>query len=101
MKITLSLATLIALIALQPAVGQDTKPSEESVRQLIEAMHTGESFKDAFMHMGDMLRASTKDMNGRTLNAEQEVERDSAARIRAAADAPQPPPQSPAPQPPQ
>jgi hypothetical protein len=80
MKTTLSVATLIALIlliALKPALAADSKPSEQSVRQLLEAMHTGESIKEAFAHMDDMLRASMKDVNrGRPLNAEQEKIRD-------------------------
>jgi hypothetical protein len=79
-KTTLSLAMLLALtplIALQSAFAADPKPSEQSVRQLLEAMHTGEALRESFAHMDEMLRASMKDMNnGRPLNAEQEKIRD-------------------------
>ncbi len=79
MKTTPSLATLLALgslVALQPAFADSPKPSEQSVRQLFEAMHTGEALKEAFAHMDDMLRTSMKDVNGRPLNAEQQKIRD-------------------------
>ena len=76
MKIILSLTTVLALLVLSPAFGQDSKPSEQSVRQLFEVMHTGAAVKEAFAHMDDMLRASMKDMNGRPLNAEQQKIRD-------------------------
>jgi hypothetical protein len=79
MKTTSNLATLLALsslLALQPAFAASPKPSEESVRQLLEAMHTGDALKEAFAHMDDMLRTSMKDANGRPLNAEQQKIRD-------------------------
>ncbi len=79
MKTTPSLATLLALgslLALQPTFAESPKPSEQSVRQLFEAMHTGEALKEAFAHMDDMLRASMKDVNSRPLNAEQQKIRD-------------------------
>jgi hypothetical protein len=79
MKTTQSLATLLALgslLALQTAFAESPKPSELSVRQLLEAMHTGDSLNEAFAHMDDMLRASMKDVNGRPLNAEQQKLRD-------------------------
>jgi uncharacterized protein len=79
MKAAPNLATLLALgalLALQPAFAESPKPSEQSVRQLFDAMHTGEALKDAFAHMDDMLRTSMKDVNGRPLNAEQQKIRD-------------------------
>ncbi len=79
MKAIPSLATLFALsslFALQPAFAASPKPSEESVRQLLEAMHTGEAIKGSFAHMDDMLRTSMKDVDGRPLNAEQQKIRD-------------------------
>jgi hypothetical protein len=79
MKTTSSLATLLALsslLALQPAFAESLKPSEQSVRQLFEAMHTGEALKEALAHMDDMLRTSMKDVNGRPPNAEQQKIRD-------------------------
>jgi uncharacterized protein len=76
MKTSLSLTALVALLALQPAFAEDAKPSEQSVRQLLEAMHTGDSMKEAFSHMDEMLRASMKDVDRRPLNAEQEKIRD-------------------------
>jgi uncharacterized protein len=79
MKTTQSLAMLLALgtlLALQPAFADSPKPSELSVRQLLEAMHTGDSLNEAFAHMDDMLRASMKDVTGRPLNAEQQKIRD-------------------------
>jgi hypothetical protein len=79
MKTTQSLATLFALsslLALQPAFAASPKPSEESVRQLFEAMHTGETIKGSFAHMDDMLRTSMQDVNGQPLNAEQQKIRD-------------------------
>jgi uncharacterized protein len=79
MKTTQSLATLLALgslLALQPAFADSPKPSELSVRHLLEAMHTGDALNEAFAHMDDMLRASMKDVNDRPLNAEQQKIRD-------------------------
>lgn len=79
MKTTPGLATLFALsslFALQPACAASPKPSEESVRQLLEAMHTGEAIKGSFAHLDDMLRTSMKDVDGRPLNAEQQKIRD-------------------------
>ncbi len=79
MKPTLTLATLLALIplaALQPAFAAETKPSEQAVQQLLEAMHTGDAVKEASAHMDDMLRESMKDAGGHPLNAEQEKIRD-------------------------
>ena len=79
MKANLSAVTLlaaIALAALQPAFAEDTKPSEQSVRQLLEAMHTGEALKEASAHIDDMLRASMKEADGRPLNPEQQKIRD-------------------------
>jgi uncharacterized protein len=79
MKTTPSLATLLALgslLALQPAFADNAKPTEESVKHLFEAMHTGEALKEAFAHMDDMLRTSMKDVNSRPLNAEQQKIRD-------------------------
>jgi uncharacterized protein len=78
-KTTASLLTLLALgslLALQPAFAESPKASEQSVQQLLEAMHTGETLKDAFAHMDDMMRTSMKDQNGRPLNAEQQKIRD-------------------------
>jgi hypothetical protein len=79
MKTTSSLATLLALsslLALQPAFAESPKPSEQSVRQLLETMHSGEAVKDALAHMDDMMRASMNDVSGRPLNAEQQKIRD-------------------------
>jgi hypothetical protein len=79
MKTTPGLAMLFALsslLALQPAFAASPKPSEESVRQLLEANHTGEVIKGSFAHMDDMLRGSMKDVDGRPLNAEQQKIRD-------------------------
>jgi uncharacterized protein len=79
MKSTPILATLLALSAiltLQPAFAGSPKPSEQSVRQLLETMHAGESVKGAMANMDDMLRSSMKDVNGRPLNAEQQKIRD-------------------------
>jgi hypothetical protein len=76
-KATLSLATLFAtgfLLALQPAFAEGPKPSEQSVRQLFEAMHTQETLKEAFAHLDDTLRM--KESNGLPLNAEQQKIRD-------------------------
>jgi uncharacterized protein len=79
MKTTASLVTLLAvssLLALQPAFAESPKPSEQSVRQLFEAMHTGEALKGAFANMDNMLRGAEKDANGRQLNPEQQKIRD-------------------------
>ena len=79
MKATLSLATLFAttlLLSLQPAFAQSPQPSEQSVRQLFEAMHTGDTLKEAFAHMDDMMRSSMNGVSGRPLNAEQQKIRD-------------------------
>lgn len=72
MKTPLVLATMIALIALQPALAENPKPSEQSVRQLFAAMHTGESIKAAFARTEDMLRASMNEPGARPLNPEQQ-----------------------------
>lgn len=67
------LLALVPLVALRGAFAADARPSEQSVRQMLEAMHTGAAVKGAFSQMNDMLAASMKNVNnGKPLNAKQE-----------------------------
>lgn len=78
MRICLIVA--LALLGLQPAFAQDTKPSEESVKHLFDLMHTSRQIDSALGSMGGAIhRTMDQAMSGRQLNPEQQKIRDDMA----------------------
>jgi hypothetical protein len=70
---------LVATLALQPAFAGDPRPSEQSIQQLFQLMHTNQAMESATTQMDDTIRGSMKEAtHGQPLNAEQQKIRDEA-----------------------
>jgi uncharacterized protein len=67
-----SLLALVAALALQPAFAQTPQPSEKSVLQLLQVMHTHQIFLDAGAQMDATMSKSMKAAMQMQLNPEQE-----------------------------
>jgi uncharacterized protein len=73
----ISLVALLATLALQPAFAAGPRPSEQSVLQLFQLMHTRQLLENATAQMDDSMRSSMKAaLHGQPLNAEQQKIRD-------------------------
>jgi uncharacterized protein len=73
----IQLVTLVATLALQPAFAADLRPSEQSLRQLFQVMHTQQLLENAGTQMDDTMRRSLNEAtHGQPLNAEQQRIRD-------------------------
>jgi hypothetical protein len=70
------LLALVATLALQPALAQSPQPSEKSVLQLLQMMHTHQIMENAWAQMDGAMRSSMKAATQGQLNAEQEKIRD-------------------------
>ena len=53
------LVALLATLALQPAFAADPRPSEQSVLQLFQLMHTHQLLENATAQMDDSMRSSS------------------------------------------
>jgi hypothetical protein len=71
-----SLLALVAMLALQPAFAQAPQPSEKSVLQLLQMMHTHQVFLDAGAQMdatmSKTMKAAMQTQGARALTPEQE-----------------------------
>lgn len=67
-----SLLALVAALALQPALAQSPQPSEKSVLQLLQVMHTHQNFENAAAQMDAGMSKSMKAAMPMQLNPEQE-----------------------------
>lgn len=73
------LVALVATFALQPVFAADPRPSEQSIQQLFQLMHTNQAIGTATAQMDDSIRNSMKQATqGQSLNAEQQTIRDEA-----------------------
>jgi hypothetical protein len=73
------LAALVATLALHPAFAADPRPSEQSIQQLFQLLHTHQAIGSASAQMDDSIRTSMKQATqGQPLNAEQQTIRDEA-----------------------
>lgn len=73
----ISLVALVITLALQPAFAGDQRPSEQSIQQLFQLMHTRQAMESATAHMDDTMRSSMQEVtHGQPLNAEQQKIRD-------------------------
>ena len=73
----IQLVALVATLALQPAFAADLRPSEQSLRQLFQVMHTQQLLENAGAQMDDTMRRSLNEAtHGQPLNAEQQRIRD-------------------------
>lgn len=70
------LLALVAALALQPAFAQSSQPSEKSVLQLLQLMHTHQLMDNAWARMDETMRSSMRAVTQGQLNAEQEKIRD-------------------------
>ena len=70
------LLALVATLALQPALAQGSQPSEKSVLQLLQMMHTHQIMENGWARMDEVMRSSMKAATHGQLNAEQEKIRD-------------------------
>ena len=67
------LVAVVATLALQPAFAADPRPSEQSIQQLFQLMHTHQGMESAAAHMDDTIRSSMNEATrGQPLNAEQQ-----------------------------
>jgi uncharacterized protein len=66
------LLALVATLALQPAFAQSPQPSEKSVLQLLQVMHTHQIFLDAGAQMDATMSKSMKAAMQMQVNPEQE-----------------------------
>jgi uncharacterized protein len=74
-----TLALLFATLALQPAFAADNRPSEQSIQQLFQLMHTHQAMENATSQMDDNMRSSANEVaHGQLLNPEQQKIRDEA-----------------------
>lgn len=90
---------VITMLAITPALAQDTKASAESIKQLFELMHANSLLDNVMQQINaDARAAQTQSLAPKIM----QLEKDSAARVKAAAN-PQStaPPASQPPQPPQ
>ena len=67
-----SLLVLVAVFALQPAFAQNPQPSEKSVLQLLQLMHTHQVFQDAGAQLDATMSKSMKAAMPMQLNPEQQ-----------------------------
>jgi hypothetical protein len=73
------LVAVVATLALQPAFAGDPRPSEQSIQQLFQLMHTHQGVESATAQMDDTIRSSMNEAtHGVPLNAEQQKIRDEA-----------------------
>jgi hypothetical protein len=69
----LYLSAVVATLALQPAFAAQPQPSEKSVLQLFQVMHTHQLLDNAAAQMNDNMRSTMKEVTrGQPLNAEQQ-----------------------------
>jgi uncharacterized protein len=77
-----SLFAALAMLALQPVLAQGPQPSEKSVLQLLQVMHTHQIMDNASAQMDETMRNSMKQANQGQLNPEQEkIREDSQAKL--------------------
>jgi uncharacterized protein len=73
----ISLVALVTTLALQPVFAGDQRPSEQSIQQLFQLMHTHQAMESATAHMDDTMRSSMQEVtHGQPLNAERQKIRD-------------------------
>jgi Spy/CpxP family protein refolding chaperone len=63
------LLALVATLALQPALAQSPQPSEKSVLQLLQMMHTHQIMENAWAQMDGAMRSSMKAARSRKRSA--------------------------------
>ena len=67
------LVAVLAVLALRPAFAQDARPSQESVSQLLEIMHTSATLESYLGQLDRAMRASMRQaLQGAQLNGEQQ-----------------------------